>query len=65
MLWERVSPVDRVLFDFNVKSVEWKEYFFYHIRGLRIFLLNDPMDTLPIARAKAKKYAFRSTQNER
>ncbi|KAJ8688342.1 hypothetical protein QAD02_024137, partial [Eretmocerus hayati] len=51
-LWEKISPTDRKLFDFNLNSLDWNDYFYYHVRGLRVYILKDPMDTVERGRIK-------------
>lgn len=54
-LWERTSEVDRKKYNFNVQTLDWQEYCKYHIRGIRVYTLKDPMSTLDAGRAKSKK----------
>ncbi|XP_017889314.1 fatty acyl-CoA reductase wat-like [Ceratina calcarata] len=54
-LWERMNPADQEIFHFNIKALDWEDYFLVHIKGLRVYMLKDPMDTLEPARAKYKK----------
>ncbi|XP_031776892.1 fatty acyl-CoA reductase wat-like [Nasonia vitripennis] len=53
-LWKRTSLTDQKKFDFNVKNLDWNDYFLYHIRGIRVYLLKDPMSTVEQGRAKYK-----------
>ncbi|XP_078050790.1 fatty acyl-CoA reductase wat [Augochlora pura] len=51
-VWERLNPVDQKIFRFNSENIDWEEYFFYHFRGIRVYLLKDPMENLSLALAK-------------
>lgn len=51
-LLKRMSPVDRSVFDFDVRNLNWEDYCYNNIRGLRVYLLNDPLETVPRARAR-------------
>ena len=53
-LWETTNSVDKMKFDFNVKSLNWEIYMMHHIRGIRVYLVKDPMTTLEKSRAKYK-----------
>ncbi|OXU31410.1 hypothetical protein TSAR_005861 [Trichomalopsis sarcophagae] len=53
-LWERTSLTDQTKFDFNVGNFDWSEYLVNHIRGIRVYVLKDPMTTLDQARIKYK-----------
>lgn len=54
-LWEKCNSRDQELFKFNMKTFDWEAYFFYHIRGIRMYLLNDPLDTVEEALIKNRK----------
>lgn len=51
-----MNSTDRQIFCLNTEYLDWKEYFYYHIRGVRMYLLKDPMDTVELGIAKYKKY---------
>lgn len=53
-LWRQVDDEDKQLFDFNLENFDWDDYFRYYTRGGRVYLLKDPMDTLPQGRRKLK-----------
>ncbi|XP_003494079.1 fatty acyl-CoA reductase wat [Bombus impatiens] len=54
-LWNKMNSADRQIFCLNTEYLDWKEYFYYHIRGVRMYLLKDPMDTVELGIAKYKK----------
>lgn len=54
-LWDKMNPVDRKIFNFNMETLNWEHYFVQHIKGLRVYLLKDPMDTLELARVRYRK----------
>ncbi|XP_011306189.1 fatty acyl-CoA reductase 1 isoform X2 [Fopius arisanus] len=45
-LWDKLSEIDRKLFYFNLSDLIWRDYYYYHIRGLRVFVVKDPLDTI-------------------
>lgn len=51
-LVEKLDSKDRSLFNMDMKDIVWDTYFQYYIRGIRLYLIKDPMDTLPQARIK-------------
>ncbi|XP_063988303.1 fatty acyl-CoA reductase wat-like isoform X2 [Diachasmimorpha longicaudata] len=51
-LWDKLSVNDRKLFYFNVSDLIWRDYYYYHIRGLRVFVVKDPLDTLEEGRRR-------------
>ena len=59
-LWEELSPIDKKLFPFNVTNINWKDYFDKFMLGSRLYLLKDPIETLPQAKRKLK--IFRALQ---
>lgn len=54
-LWDKLNPVDRKTFEFNCKTLRWEQYFNTYMRGLRVYLLEDPLDTLPQGKVKYRK----------
>lgn len=54
-LWKKLSPVDRELFDFNMNNLDWDAYYHTYLRGIRYYLVKDPMETIPQGRAKFLK----------
>ncbi|XP_076645017.1 fatty acyl-CoA reductase wat-like [Halictus rubicundus] len=54
-LWSKLNSVDRKLFNLNVANLDWKDYCQYQWSGIRVYLLNDPLDNLEQARAKYRK----------
>lgn len=55
-LWERTPPADRKKFDFNLKSLDWHDFFYYHVRGLRLYILKDPLNTIDVGRVKFRRW---------
>nr|XP_034183201.1 fatty acyl-CoA reductase wat-like [Osmia lignaria] len=49
-LWNKMNCVDRENFFFDIGKLDWDAYFYIHVRGLRVFMLNDPLDTLDESR---------------
>ncbi|XP_043485407.1 fatty acyl-CoA reductase wat-like [Polistes fuscatus] len=45
-LWDKLSVVDKHNFFFNVSDIDWDCFSDTYIKGLRVFLLNDPMETV-------------------
>ncbi|XP_076643574.1 uncharacterized protein LOC143353855 [Halictus rubicundus] len=54
-LWSKLNSVDRKLFNFNVANLDWQNYFQYHWRGVRVYLLNDPLDNVEQAHVRYNK----------
>ena len=57
---ELMSDEDRRLFDFDIKSLNWKEFSYDYVLGVRKFMLKEPMDSLDRARANLKKTYYRN-----
>ena len=51
-LWKRTSLVDRKKFCFNLENLDWAQYFYHHVRGVRYYILKDPLDTIEKGRVK-------------
>ena len=50
-----MNSVDQEMYCVNIQNLDWDEYFFRHTRGLRMYLLKDPMDTIPAGQKKYRK----------
>ncbi|CAH0699599.1 unnamed protein product [Spodoptera exigua] len=46
-LFKELCDADKYMFDFDMSSLEWNEYFYNYIRGVRVYLLKDPVETVP------------------
>uniref|UniRef100_A0A182JDN0 Fatty acyl-CoA reductase n=1 Tax=Anopheles atroparvus TaxID=41427 RepID=A0A182JDN0_ANOAO len=46
MLRERLTPDDQIMFPCNIKKIEWTEYFWTYIHGLRKHIANEPLENL-------------------
>lgn len=54
-LFRKMNARDRDLFNFNMAAFNWETYFYTYARGCRVYLLKDPMETLPAGRIKYRK----------
>lgn len=54
-LWSKLSDRDKEIFEFNMDQLDWHEYLKNQLIGLRVFMMNDALDTVP----KAKKNKVR------
>lgn len=50
-LRNEMSSRDRALFYFDVREIEWKNYFENYIKGVRRFICHQRLETLPQSRA--------------
>ncbi|XP_045468888.1 fatty acyl-CoA reductase wat-like isoform X2 [Harmonia axyridis] len=51
-LWRRMNPEDKRQYPFNMKNFDWDTYMHYYVRGARVYLLKDPLETIPKGRVK-------------
>ena len=49
-LLEQLTPIDRDIFYFDIKQLNWASYLERFVRGLRQYILRDDATTLPKAR---------------
>lgn len=54
MLSKTMSPVDQQMFNIDVGKLEWEDYFINLAQGVRQYLNNESLKTLPAARKKDK-----------
>ncbi|XP_075233045.1 fatty acyl-CoA reductase wat-like isoform X1 [Lycorma delicatula] len=53
-LWKSLDQKDKEIFPFNVEDINWEEYFYNYMRGIRQYLLKDDLSTVPAAKKRAK-----------
>uniref|UniRef100_T1HPR8 Fatty acyl-CoA reductase n=1 Tax=Rhodnius prolixus TaxID=13249 RepID=T1HPR8_RHOPR len=51
-VWNSMSELDKLLFNFDLSTLDWNQYHIRTIRAIRVYILKDPMETLPQAREK-------------
>uniref|UniRef100_A0A8D9E442 Fatty acyl-CoA reductase CG5065 n=1 Tax=Cacopsylla melanoneura TaxID=428564 RepID=A0A8D9E442_9HEMI len=54
-LWEQLSPEDQEMFFFDMGQMDWEYHAEALCLGLRLYLVNDDLSTLPAARKKWQK----------
>ncbi|XP_057664834.1 fatty acyl-CoA reductase wat-like [Diorhabda carinulata] len=51
-LWQRLNKRDKELFEFSMKLLDWDLYFYTYTRGGRLYILEDPLETIPKGKIK-------------
>lgn len=51
-LWNRMTNIDRQIFFFDMKQLDWDFFLQQYFRGIRRYLLKDPLETIPKALIK-------------
>ncbi|XP_011315369.1 putative fatty acyl-CoA reductase CG5065 [Fopius arisanus] len=54
-LVKTLDPRDKEIFFCDMKKLVWDEYFKTYLQGIRVYLIKDPLDTLPEARIKWRR----------
>lgn len=54
-LWRKMNSMDRELFHFDISTLDWDAYYYTYIRGGRVYLLKDPLETIPEGAVKRRK----------
>jgi len=50
----KLTPVDRDIFSFDIKLLDWNAYLENCMKGVRQYILKDDLSTLPQARERYK-----------
>lgn len=50
-----MTPADHAIFPCDVKGMIWNDFLWKYCIGLRVYLGNDPLDTIPEGRKKQFK----------
>lgn len=45
-LWKKLTASDRLAFEFDTSSLNWETYYYVYMRGVRVYILKDPLETL-------------------
>lgn len=45
-IWDRLNSTDKELFFCDLRKLDWDEYLCSYWRGIRVYLLKDPMETI-------------------
>lgn len=51
-LWTQLSTRDQEIFNFDMSQLDWDKFLHHYYRGIREYLLKDPMSTIPEATAR-------------
>ncbi|XP_054260769.1 fatty acyl-CoA reductase wat-like [Macrosteles quadrilineatus] len=46
-LWETLDPLDKKLFLYDLRQLDWDYFWLQGLKGMRVYLINEPMDTVP------------------
>ncbi|KAF2881899.1 hypothetical protein ILUMI_24280 [Ignelater luminosus] len=51
-LWKKLNDEDKYIFQFDIGKMNWDNYCFTYARGGRLYILKDPLDTVPYGKRK-------------
>ncbi|XP_076672852.1 fatty acyl-CoA reductase wat-like isoform X1 [Andrena cerasifolii] len=54
-LWQGLNCTDQGIFMFNIKNLDWNNYFYGTVRGIRMFLMKESPNTVEAARRRYQK----------
>jgi fatty acyl-CoA reductase len=54
-LWNSLNAEDQKVFNFDIRQVNWDDYLFDYVMGVKVYLLKENLDNLPAARANLAK----------
>lgn len=54
-LWKKLSIVDKNKFFFNVTDLDWDSYIMSYVKGIRVYLRKDPVETINKAKILYKR----------
>lgn len=58
-LLHELDKEDTEMFYFDLKNLDWEDYFENYVKGIRTYLLKEPLKTLPEARKRWNRYIYR------
>ncbi|XP_033216916.1 fatty acyl-CoA reductase 1-like [Belonocnema kinseyi] len=54
-VWDKMNSSDKQLFFCDIRDFDWRDYIDSYWSGLRLYLLNDPIETIQEAKKKTQK----------
>lgn len=57
-LWQNLTKKDKEIFFFDMRQLDWDLFLQHYFRGVRQYLLNDPLDTIPEALVRWNRFVF-------
>ena len=57
-VYDNLSKTDQVLFDFDIRKLDWNLFFMRYVRGGRIQLLNEPLDNIYETRRHYRRFIY-------
>lgn len=60
-LLHELEPDDQQIFQFDMSEIDWEDYFKNYMKGIRVYLLKEPLKNLVEARKRWRKYVFKSS----
>lgn len=55
-LWLSLSPQDKMIFPFDMSSLDWDKFFYNYVRGIREYVLKDDMSSVEYAKTKLRRF---------
>ena len=55
-LWNQLDGEDKKVFNFDIRQVNWDDYLFDYIMGIKVYLLKESIDELPTARSNLARF---------
>lgn len=59
-LLHELEPNDRQIFQFDMSEIDWENYFKNYMKGIRIYLLKEPLKNLEEAQKRWRKYVLKT-----
>lgn len=56
-MWNNLTDKDKDIFFFDMSQLDWDLFLQHYFRGIRQYLLNDPLETIPEALIRWNRYA--------
>lgn len=57
-LWQTLTKKDQEMYFFDMGQLDWDLFLQHYFRGIRQYLLKDPLDTIPEALVRWKKFVW-------
>lgn len=54
-LWKKLKEEDKDIFEFSMSRFSWDIFFLTYMKGARVYLLKDPLDTIPAGKIRYRK----------
>lgn len=55
---DKLNETDKRIFPFDMRNFDWEDCTAYYVRGVRVYVVNDPLDNIEVAKKHFRRLQF-------